>query len=120
MTMRIYGWGSELSNSPFSDELQTGSVEYTKKKTCIEQFECTYINPTAVCAGGSTVGSQLQRGDDGTPMILTGGEEDVLIGIGFHESVSGCREGTSQFLRITFFMKWIKSHVPDIEQRNTK
>ena len=108
--MRVFGWGSESVESRFASVLQTGEMEYIPRKQCVSVHGVQDVNRKAICAGTGHSGASLCRGDLGTPLLLTSGAEDVLIGIGFTNATGDC-DAPSEFLRIAFFMRWIKEYV---------
>lgn len=112
--MRIAGWGSTSDSSGYADDLQVAEVTYISRKRCLAHSDFESINPTSVCAGGLDESATLCRGDDGAPLMLTGGSDDILIGIGFADTYGGCEGRTAQYQRIAFFLPWIKENVPSL------
>ena len=91
---------------------------YVSKKECRERYGVQGLNPVSICAGNDEtgVGAALCRGDDGTPLIMTGGAEDILIGLGFSNTSGGCDGGQpAEFLKVAFFMRWIKKIIDRVK-----
>ena len=110
--MRLFGWGSDEPDGKPVLQLQVGATQCISRKRCISIFDVDGVHPKAVCAATSNVGATLCKGDDGTPLLLANGIEDILIGVGATNSAAPCGDEPSEFLQIADFMGWIKKHMP--------
>lgn len=115
--MRIAGWGAKDSKSNFAPTLQEATTRFKSTNSCKKEWILSCINPFVVCAGSIENPSTLCNGDTGAPMILSGGTDDILIGIGIVESGSDCEDRPPQFLKIAPHLEWIVENVPSLSKR---
>ena len=111
--LRIFGWGATTQGSSFPSYLMTGNMYFMPTKKCKRHEDFADLNPEYICAEGLKEGAAPCRGDIGSPLILDGGAEDVLIGIVGSAGIDHrCRgEKPTPFVKIGSVLGWIQSNV---------
>ena len=90
-----------------------GRMSFMSRKKCIKKDGFEDLSTEFICAEGDKRGSAPCRGDSGSPLILSGGAEEVLIGILPANSVDArCRgDKPTPFVKIAAFLDWIKDNM---------
>ncbi|GMH41387.1 hypothetical protein BSKO_09297 [Bryopsis sp. KO-2023] len=100
------GWGRISRFSAFAEKLQEVYMPVVNRRRCARAM-MKRIPSTEFCAGMEGRGPCL--GDDGGPLIRTGGkaENDIIVGITTEKVACGNRRRPDVFTRVSDFTGWI-------------
>jgi len=110
MTLQGLGWGATTTGGSFAPHLISARMYFLSNDRCKEHIED--LGEDYVCAENDDRGVAPCRGDEGSPLIMEGGAEDVLIGIvGSADVDRNCvGDKPTPFVSVISLSQWIKSH----------
>jgi trypsin len=110
-----HGYVSVGSTSGVADYLNEVKVPIVSLEDCNDSnsFNGNIVNESMICAGISTGGKDACYGDDGGPLLLTGGSyfEDLQVGLTSWGIGCGHPNYPGVYTRVSFFNEWIHDNI---------
>uniref|UniRef100_R4FI31 SP1-SepT-2 n=1 Tax=Sepioteuthis australis TaxID=61682 RepID=R4FI31_9MOLL len=106
----IAGWGRTGQNDSYSKYLLRARVPVMDSKEC--KKHASELQPQHICVGEAiSMGTTTCTGDSGGPLMCRRKSDNVWVLRGIVSYGWTCTEGLAVFARISYFKKWLDSHL---------